>query len=65
MLGDTPTRWWGTHKNNFADWKEYWEMMKLQFGYANTHIIEKYRGKDDIQENLARWKKVWGEEPQP
>lgn len=18
-----PARWWGTHKDNFADWKEY------------------------------------------
>jgi len=26
-LRDTPTRWWGTHKDNFVDWKEYHRMM--------------------------------------
>lgn len=63
-LRATPTRWWGTHKNNFTNWKEYQRMMKLRLGYANTHITEKYIGKDDSCENLARWTKAWGEEPQ-
>ena len=60
-----PARWWGTHKNNFVDWKEYRRMMKLWFGYANTRIIEKYIGNYDSRKHLARWKKAWGEEPQP
>ena len=37
-------------------------MMKMQFGYANTHIVEKYRGKDDLHEHSACWTKAWGEE---
>lgn len=40
-------------------------MMKLQFGYANTCITEKYTGKDDPHGHLAHWTKSWGEEPQP
>lgn len=64
-LRATPTRWWGTHKSNFTDWKEYRRMIKLRFGYANTRIIDKYTRKDDPREYLARWMKEWEEEPQP
>lgn len=48
-----PTRWWGTHRDNFSDWKEYHRLMRLRFGYTNTRIPKKYRGKDDQHENLA------------
>jgi len=58
-------RWWGTHKDNFVNWKEYRRMTKLMFGYANTFLVEKYTGKDDLRKHLARWTKPWGEEPQP
>ena len=40
-------------------------MMRIRFGYENTQLTEKYIGKDDPCEHLARWKKYWGEEPQP
>ena len=59
-----PAGWWGTHKNNFANWKEYRQMMKIRFGYANTRIIEKYTGNDDLRDHLTRWTKAWGEESQ-
>ena len=65
VLRATPPIWWGTHKNNFADWKEYQRMMKLQFGYAKIHMTEKYIGKDDLHDYLSCWMKEWGEEPQP
>jgi len=58
-----PSRWWGTHKINIANLNEYWWMMKVQFGYANTCITEKYTGKDDLRKHLARWMKAWGEDP--
>lgn len=35
----------------------------MMIGYANTRMIEKYTGKDDLREHVARWKKSWGEEP--
>ena len=39
--------------------------MKLRFRYTNTRMTEKYNGKYDLCEHLARWTKAWGEEPQP
>jgi len=60
-----PSRWWGTHKEKISGWKEYRRMMKLRFGYANTRMIEKYNGKDDLHDHLARWAKAWETKPQP
>lgn len=31
-LCNTPSRWWGTHKDNFDEWHDYRRMMRLQFG---------------------------------
>lgn len=53
VLCATLAWWWGTHKDKFTYWKEYKRMMKLRFGYANTYMIEKYIGKDDLHEHLA------------
>ena len=39
-------------------------MMKLRFGYVNTHMTEKYSGKDDLRVHFAWWTKAWGKEPQ-
>lgn len=60
-----PTRWWGTCKDNFADWKEYRRMMQLRFRCASNRLTEKYIGKDDLHEHLAQYTKAWGEIPQP
>lgn len=35
----------------------------MMIRYANTRMIEKYTGKDDLHEHVDCWKKVWGEEP--
>ena len=48
-----PSRWWGTHKENFDGWKEYRRMMKLRFGYANTRMIGMYSGRDDPCDHIA------------
>jgi len=53
VLRATPSRWWGTHKENFSGWKEYMRVIKLRFGYVNTRMIEKYSGKDDPHDDLA------------
>lgn len=34
--------------------------MKLQFGRANTKMTEKYIGRDDLRDHLAKWTKAWG-----
>jgi len=39
-------------------------MMRIWFGYANTHMTEKYTRKDDSCEHLAHWMKARGDEPQ-
>lgn len=59
-----PSRWWGTPKNNFANWKEYQWIVKLQFGHTNTCITEKYTGKENLRKHLAQWMNAWGEEQQ-
>lgn len=64
-LRATPTYWWGTHKESFARWRESKRNMKLRFMYDNTRMKEKYSGKDDPCDHLARWTKAWGIEPQP
>lgn len=64
-LRATLARWWGMHKESFAGWKEYKRMMRSRFGYANTRMTEKYSGKDDPCDHLARWTKAWGMKPQP
>jgi len=57
--------WWGTHKDNIVDWKEYHRMMRLSFGSTTTWFSKKYTGKDDSQEHMAQRTMAWGEVPQP
>lgn len=64
-LHSTLTYWWGMHKESFAEWKEYNQVMKLMFGYVSTQITDKYSGRDDPWEHLAWQTKDWEEKPQP
>lgn len=48
-----PTRWWGTRKDNIANWKEYRRLMRLRYGSATMWHSEKYTDKDDPREQLA------------
>lgn len=40
-------------------------MMKLPFRRTNTRMTEKYNGRDDTCDHLAKWTKSQGMEPQP
>ena len=40
-LCTTPARWWGTHKDSFAEWCEYRRMMRLCFGHLKFWLNEK------------------------
>lgn len=40
-LRATPTRRWGTHKDNIVDWKEYRGLMRLRFGSSTMHISKR------------------------
>lgn len=59
-----PSRWWGTQKDSFDDWHMYRKMMRLQFGHPQVQLTEKYDGRDDPYDHLAKWTKVYGAEPQ-
>ena len=59
-LRATPTRCWGMHKDSFAGWQDYRRMMKLRFWWVNTRMNEKYNGRDDPHDHLAKWTKAWG-----
>jgi len=40
-----PSCWWGAQKESFAGGREYRQMMKLRFGYANTRMIVNTTGR--------------------
>lgn len=54
-LRATPARWWGTHEDNFEDWHEYRRMMRICFGHPKVRLTEKYDGRNDPHDNLAKW----------
>lgn len=33
-LCSTLAWWWGTHKDNFDEWRDYTRMMRLRFGHS-------------------------------
>lgn len=40
-------------------------MMRLRFGQPNTRLNEKYDGRDDPRDHLAKWTKAYGTKLQP
>ena len=36
VLHAMPTRWWGTHKDNFDGWREYRRIMRVRFGHPKV-----------------------------
>jgi len=40
-------------------------MMQIWFGKPHMQLTNKYDGRDDPRAHLAKWTKVYGEEPQP
>ena len=61
----TPARWWDMHKGSFDDWCECRRMMRMCFGKLKVRMIDKYDGKYDPHEHLAKWAKAYGVKPQP
>ena len=37
--------------------------MKLRLGRVNTRMTEKYNGRDDLHNHLAKWAIAWGTKP--
>lgn len=59
-----PAQWWGTHKDNFEEWREYRIMIRFWFGHPKFRLTEKYDGINDLHRHLEKWTKVYGIEPQ-
>jgi len=65
VLRTTLARWWGTHKDSFSDWRNYRRMMRIHFGQPKVWMTDKYDGRDDPCNHLAKWNKAYGTKPQP
>lgn len=64
-LHATPSRWWGTHKGSFDDWRECRNMMRTRFRKPKVRMTHKYDGKDDPRTHLAKWAQAYGPKPKP
>jgi len=64
-LHTTPTRWWGMHKGSFDDWYEYRRMVRIHFGRPKVWMKNKYDGRDDPCDHLAKWAKDYGGKVEP
>ncbi len=65
VLCSTPARWWGTYKDNFDGWRKYRRMMRVAFGHPKVRLTEKYDGRSDPSDHLAKWTNAYGAKPQP
>jgi len=63
VLRAKPTRWWGTHKENFDGRREYRRMMKVQFCHQKVEVTKKYDTRSDPCDHLAKWTNAYGAEP--
>ena len=64
-LHATPTQWWGMHKDRFEEWCNYRRMMRMRFCRPKVRFTEKYDGRNDPLDHLAKWIEVYGEKPPP
>ena len=63
-LHTMPARWWSMHKGNFNGWCEYRRMMRVWFGCPKVKLTNKYDGRSDFHDHLAKWIDAYGAEPQ-
>jgi hypothetical protein len=61
-LKATPTRWWGTHKNNITDWVQCRTLMTTQFSSQVEGFKVRYIGrsfpKDHVRSCEAAWRNI-------
>lgn len=53
-LHTTLTWWWGMHKDNFYESRDYRRIMRLQSGHPKFWLIEIYEGRDDSRDNFEK-----------
>ena len=54
-LKDTPTRWWGAHKETITDWYQCKRLLCTRFGAEHgSNQLEKYDGQGALAEHLEK-----------
>jgi hypothetical protein len=59
-LKDTPTQWWGTHKENINNWYQCKRLMRNRFGTKQENrYMEKYDGiwksREHVDKCIIKW----------
>ena len=56
-----PTRWWGMHKKNIANWNECRRLMWVRSRQVETELVDKYDGQNDPRDHIQIYMVAWGE----
>jgi hypothetical protein len=63
-LKETPTRWWGTHKNNIADWVQCRTLMTARFSAQVEGCEVRYTGRNCPKDHVWNCEEAWSNIPQ-
>jgi hypothetical protein len=63
-LKETPTRWWGTHKNNITDWVQCLTLMTTQFSTQVEGFEVRYTGRSCPKDHVQICEEAWKNTPQ-
>jgi hypothetical protein len=58
-LKETPTRWWGTHKNNIADWVQCCTLMTTRFSAQAEGCEVQYTGRSCPKDHVQSCEEAW------
>ena len=58
---DTPTRWWGAHKEYISEWSQCRKLMEIIFGEEISYIGRKYTQLTDHVEHIKYCHTTWQE----
>jgi hypothetical protein len=54
-LKETPTRWWGSHKETIWSWYQCKRLLRIRFGTEHgRNIVHKYDGRGRSNENINK-----------
>jgi hypothetical protein len=63
-LKETPTRWWGTHKNNITDWVQCRTLMTARFSEKIEGCEVRYTGQSCLKDHVHSCEEAWRNIPQ-
>jgi hypothetical protein len=63
-LKETPTRWWGTHKKNIADWVQCRTLMTVHFSEQAEGCEVRYTGQSCLKDHVRSCEEAWSSIPQ-